>query len=355
MTYRRAMWTLSGVAFVALAALIGAVVDHYTHRLLRRVDSSFGYTPNPEGVREFLRELNEPTFAEAGADAMKNATGRDTFLYRAVNVSHQRRYGKPWQSWDQGSAGTCVSMAFGLGEYAAECVDHVAGKVKEPPVVCATEPIYGGSRTAARLPPLDRNYGGDGSYGGAAARWLTGNCKDKTIGGVLYRKQYGPFDLSEYSIPLSRKWGQNGVPLDLGREAAKRRAKCVQVQTWQELCAAVERGTPVAICSTVGYGPTPRTRDSLGFLSRGTPWSHAMLVWAVRHKDNGGGRDGALIQNSWYVKWVTGPKWPADQPDGSFWASRPDIEAALQQGDSWAIGTSYEWRDLQNGQWGIAL
>lgn len=202
---------------------------------------------------------------------------------------------------------------------------------------------------------MERNLGGDGSYGGAAARWLTGNCRDKTIGGVLYRKEYGPFDLSEYSIPLSRTWGRDGVPLELGREAAKRRAKCVQVQTWAELCAAIERGTPVAICSQVGYGPTPRTRDADGFLSRGTPWSHAMLVWGVRHKDNGGGRDGGLIQNSWYVKWVGGPKWPADQPDGSFWASRQDIEAALQQGDSWAIGTSYEWRDLQNAEWGLAL
>jgi hypothetical protein len=347
-------WTWSAIAFVVVAALIGAVVDHYAHRLLRRVDASFGYTPNPEGVRQFLRELNEPTFAEAGADAMKNATGRDTFLYRAVNVSHQRRYGKPWQSWDQGNAGTCVSMAFGLGEYAAECVDHVAGKTREPPLECASEPIYGGSRTQARLPPMERNYGGDGSYGGAAARWLTGNCKDKTIGGVLYRTQYGPFDLRTYSIDTSRLWGRDGVPLELGREAAKRRAKCVQVQTWQELCAAVERGTPVAICSQVGYGPTPRTRDSLGFLSRGTPWSHALLVWAVRHANNGGGRDGALIQNSW-KNWVSGPKWPSDQPDGSFWASRPDIEAALQQGDSWAIGTSYEWRDLQNADWGLAL
>jgi hypothetical protein len=348
-------WTWSAIAFVVVAALIGAVVDHYAHRLLRRVDASFGYTPNPEGVRQFLRELNEPTFAQAGADAMKNATGRDTFLYRAVAVSHQRRYGKPWQCWNQGPHGSCVSFAFALGEYTAEAVDHLAGKTKQAPLECATEPVYGGSRTAARLPPIERNLGGDGSYGGAAARWLTGNCQDKTIGGVLYRTKYGAFDLSTYSIPLSQKWGRDGVPLELGREAAKRRAKCVQVQTWQELCAAVERGTPVAICSQVGYGPTPRVRDADGFLTRGTAWSHAMLVWAVRHKDNGGGRDGALIQNSWFVKWVGGPKWPADQPDGSFWSSRPDIEAALQQGDSWAIGTSYEWRDLQNADWGLAL
>jgi hypothetical protein len=348
-------WTWSAIAFVCVAAIIGAVIDHYTHRLLRRVDASFGYQPNPDGVRAFLRELNEPTFAEAGADAMKNATGRDTFLYRAVAISHQRRYGKPWKSWDQGNAGTCVSMAFGLGEYAAEAVDHVAGKTKQPPLECASEPIYAGSRTQGRLPPLERNLGGDGSYGGAAARWLTGNCKDKTIGGVLYRTRYGAFDLSTYSISRSREWGRDGVPLELGREAAKRRAKCVQVQTWQELCAAIERGTPVAICSQVGYGPTPRVRDDDGALSRGSSWSHAMLVWGVRHKANGSPDDMGLIQNSWNTTWCSGPKWPNDQPDGSFWARRRDVEAALQGGDSWAIGTSYEWRDLQNADWGLAL
>jgi hypothetical protein len=356
LSHRRNVWTISAIAFVVFAAVAGAIIDHYTHRLLKRVDSGFGYQPNPEGVRLFLGELAQPTFAEAGADAMKNATGRDTFLYRAVDIAHQRKYGTPWRSWDQGSAGTCVSFAFALGEYTAEAVDHVAGKVKEPPAACATEPVYGGSRTAARIPPMERNNGGDGSYGGAAARWLTGRCTDTTLGGVLYRQQYGSFDLTKYSIPLSRDWGRNGVPLELAREANKRKAKCVQVQTWQELCAAIERGTPVAICSQVGYGPTPRVRDSDGALSRGSSWSHAMLVWGVRHKHNGSPDDMGLIQNSWNTNWVSGPKWPDDQPDGSFWARRRDIEAALQQGgDSWAIGTSYEWRDLQNADWGLAL
>ncbi len=355
MSHRRSVWTISAIAFVVFAAIAGAIIDHYTHRLLKRVDSGFGYQPNPEGVRLFLGELAQPTFAEAGADAMQNATGRDTFLYRAVNVAHQRKYGTPWQSWDQGSAGTCVSFAFALGEYTAEAVDHVAGKVKEPPAACATEPVYGGSRTAARIPPMERNNGGDGSYGGAAARWLTGKCTDTTLGGVLYRQQYGSFDLTKYSITLSRDWGRNGVPLELAREANKRKAKCVQVQTWQELCAAIERGTPVAICSQVGYGPTPRVRDSDGALSRGSSWSHAMLVWGVRHKHNGSPDDMGLIQNSWNTNWVSGPRWPDDQPDGSFWARRRDVEAALQQGDSWAIGTSYEWRDLQNADWGLAL
>jgi hypothetical protein len=77
-----------------------------------------------------------------------------------------------------------------------------------------------------------------------------------------------------------------------------------------------------------------------------------MVVLAIRHQANGGGRDGALLQNSWGKSWVSGPRWPDDQPEGSFWASRTDIEAALKQGDSWAIsGTTFAYRELKNADW----
>lgn len=355
MSRRQAIWTWSAVGFVVFAALVGAAVDHYTHAVLRKVDARFGYQPNPEGVAKLLREMPQSTFAEAGADAMRQSLGKDVLLHRAVDKCHKAVYGLPWKSWNQGDHGSCVSFAFALGVTTAESVDHVVGKLPRPPPECATEPVYGGSRTAGRSPPISRNLGGDGSFGGAAARWITGRCQDPTVGGILYRQKYGAFDLLKYSIPLSKQWGRDGVPIELAREAAKNRAKCVQVTTWAELCAAIERGSPVAICSTVGYGPIPRTRDSDGFLSRGTSWSHAMLAWGVRHRRNGQGRDGALIQNSWTTTWVGGPRWPEDQPDGSFWASREDVEAALQQGDSWAIGTSYEYRDLDNAAWGLSL
>ena len=78
-----------------------------------------------------------------------------------------------------------------------------------------------------------------------------------------------------------------------------------------------------------------------------------MLCWSVRHQKNGSPRDGGLIQNSWSENWCRGPKWPADQPDGSFWASRENIQAALDQGDCFAIGgvDGFKWRVLDNGNW----
>lgn len=335
------------VGFVALLCLAAAVAVGYRPR----TGESFGYTPDPQGTARFLAELDHPTFGDAAPAAVREHTSRDTFLYRQVQRSHLAAYGEPWESWNQGPHGSCVSFAFALGSYCAQAVDWCEGELPDPPKTVATEPIYGGSRTAARLPPIAENRGGDGTYGGAAARWITGLANG--TGGILYRQVYGSTDLREYSIPRSIQMGRYGVPADLAKIAHEHKALAVaRVDTWDELCASIERGSPVVLCSTVGYGGRS-TRDADGFLERGSPWAHAMLAWAVRHKANGSPRDGALIQNSWSAGWMKGPKWPGDQPDGSFWASRANVEAALAQGDSFAIGgvTGFAWRELDHGEW----
>lgn len=332
-------------------------------------DGNYGYTPDPEGTAEFLHELKRPTFAEAGADAVAGAKFVDTFLYRPLNAAHQARYGSPWKAWNQGNHGSCVSFAFALAAFTAQSIDWATGDMPEPPLAVATEPIYGGSRTAARVPPITVNNGGDGSYGAAAARWIRGLANG--TGGILYRKPYPEhrIDLSEYSIPVSKQMGRLGVFENLAREAYRHRAMSVaKVSTWEELSAAIESGYPVAICSTVGYGGRER-RDADGFLPRGSSWAHAMCIIGIRHAKNaekkeggvGGAasavidpRDGALIANSWGQHWLdeTSARWPEDMPAGCFWAERKNVEAALAQGDSFAVGgVEFVYRDLDHGGW----
>lgn len=349
--------SLSGLVFVIVSAFVGALVYRYTNKVAAHLEANFGYVADPEATREFLRELDRPTFREAGADAIKQAKNVDTFLYRQLDRAHKAAYGTPWVCWNQGNAGTCVSFAFALASQTAQAVDWSIGRLPKPPQNVATEPIYGGSRTAGRLPPISYNPGGDGSYGGAASRWISGQCKQPNIGGILFRKPYGSVDLTTYSIPLSREWGARGVPLELAKEAHQNCAMHVaNVTDWESLVASVESGFAVVLCSNVGYGGTT-VRDADGFLPRGSSWSHAMCVVAVRHAKNAGEevqrpRDGALIQNSWSERWCSGPKWPADQPDGSFWAERKNVEAALAQGDCWAVGgVAFKYRDLNNGEW----
>lgn len=340
-----------GGVLVAVAAWLATRALFHAERVITG-NSNYGYTPDPAGTREFLRELDKPNFRQAGADAVAKAKGVDTFLYRAADKASRAVYGKPFAPWNQGNHGSCVSFAWGMGSWIGQSVSWAAGELPAPPKMVATEPIYGGSRTAGRLPPVSFAGYSDGSYGAAAARWVAGKCKDSSVGGILYREKYGSVDLSQYSIPLSREWGNSGVPLELARLAHEHMATAVaQIDDYDSLIASLESGFPVAICSNVGYAAT-NVRDSMGYLPRGGTWNHAMVAVACRHAATSG-RDGVLILNSWGDRWVSGPKWPADQPDGSFWISRADATSMIAQGDSFAIGSvgGFKYRDLHNGNW----
>jgi len=347
-------WTLSAIAFVVFAAVLGTVVSRYVSRLADRLEGNYGYVPDAKGTAEFLSELAEPRFAQAGRDCIEQFKPVDTFLYRAADEAHRAVYGKPFTAWNQGAAGTCVSFGWGAGSYIGQCVDWKQGELPRPPKLVATEPIYGGSRTFGRMPPVTWAGWLDGSYGGAAARWVAGRCRDRDVGGVLYREQVGAFDLSTYSIPLSRQWGASGPPREVAVAAAKNRAVAVaQVTTWNELAAAITSGYCVPVCSNVGFEATS-TRDKFGALPRGGQWNHCMVVIGIRFAGNhtDGTPDGALILNSWGTSWVRGPRWPADMPEGAFWCSKADIEAILRQGDSFAIGgVEFRYRDLDHADW----
>lgn len=351
MTRRQQTWTWSAIGFVIVAAIVGALVERATHRIAAGVESRFGYTPNPDGVREFLRELDHPDFKGAAPEVMANAKGRDTFLYRHADRAHRAVYGRPFEVWNQGNHGSCVSFGWALGSYIGQAVDWTEGELSDPPRLVATEPIYGGSRTAGRLPPITFAGYSDGSYGAAAARWVVGT--KAGVGGILYRQKYGAVDLSTYDIGTSKEWGAHGVPADLAKEAMKHTAQGVALcDSWDSLAAAIENGMTVPVCSNVGFAAT-NVRDADGFLPRGGQWSHCMLVIGIRYKANGSPRDGALVANSWGPSWVKGSRWPADMPDGCFWADRKDIEAILAQGDSFVIAGVNGWkaRDLDNGAW----
>jgi hypothetical protein len=355
----RNKFTASALLTVIIVSFIGALVQLATFRLASHIENNFGYQPNKAGVEQFLSELNQPTFAQAGADAVAKAKGKDVYLYRYADQAHRKVYGTPFEVWNQGNAGTCVSFGWGLGAYIGQSVDHATGELPNPPLEVDTSGIYGGSRTSGRMPPVSVAGYSDGSFGAAAARWVSGKCKTPGIGGILYKQKYGSVDLTSYSIPRSRDWGNTGVPLDLAKEANKHTARAVaQVKTWEELSAALESGFCVPVCSNVGFAAT-NVRDEDGFLPRGGQWNHCLLIAGIRHAANAPAngmkrpRDGALIINSWGGRWCSGGKLPSDQPDGSFWAERKDVEAILAQGDSFAIGgvSGFSYRDLDHGQW----
>jgi hypothetical protein len=346
-----AKWSWGAVGFVVAMAILGALVERATHRAVSAIGVNFGYTPDPAGERAFLASLgNEKFFRQAAPDAMSKAKNVDTFLYRQMDKAHRARYGTPFVVGRQ-EIGDCVSWG---AMHAVYCQDSVAwslGELQEPPLMPATEPLYGGARVEARGRPGDGKepYGGwsDGATGFGAAKFL----RDF---GVVYREPTNGIDLTNYSGDRAKQFGAYGCggKNDLGvMDAIAKRHPCrhvVAVRTWGELAAAIESGFPVTLASSQGF---QSRRNADGIAEASGVWMHQMCAIGIRHKQNGSPDDLCLILNSWGPNYCSGGKVPDDQPDGSFWARRRVVEGMLE--DAWAIGSTggFSYRELDNGNW----
>ena len=349
---------LTRVLTLVVAGLLTAVAARYVHRWLDTAEQTyFGYQPDPEGVAKFLIELGpDRYFSDAAPEAMAKSARIDTFLYRAMDAAHRSRYSQPFVVGKQG-IGDCVAWGAMHAVYCSESLTWSLGKSPEAPLMPASESIYGGSRVEARNRPEGGGGWSDGSYGGAAAKWL----RDW---GVVYRQPFPElgYDLTTYSAERAKNWGNygNGGQGDKGRldtVAKKHPARhVVAVRTWEECVAALTAGFPVTIASSQGFA---NRTDESGVLAPSGTWMHQMCLVGIRFKENAppGVRavDACLVLNSWGTRWISyAGKFPADQPDGSFYAEKPVIERILAQGDSYAIGdikTGFAWRDIHHGNW----
>lgn len=311
---------------------------------------NFGYTPKPEKTQEFLKSLDAPTLPEANPELFKveenpppkKATEEDlprgrappvrgtepVFLYKALYA-----VSPGWKVGSQG-IGDCVSWGYAHGcdvSLAVDCKLGVSGSWKP----AATEAIYGGARVEGAGRPEGSGGYSDGSYGAAAAKWLS------TKGGVVYR---GPFtespinfgyDLTKYDKSRAKSWGNwgcggQGDNGKLDKVATDHPVLQVAlVRNFTEAAAAISSGYPVPVCSGQGFSSV---RDKDGFAAASGSWSHCMCFTGVRYEP----RPGLLCQNSWGA-FNSGPKYPDDQPDGSFWVEEKTATRMLSGGDSFAL------------------
>lgn len=307
----------------------------------------FGYTPDPQATRDFLGTLKRPFLSQAGPELLKRATeDKPVLLYRALYEAYAAHHGgAEWRVGAQG-IGDCVSWGWAHGADVHLAVRWKLGESSEwrP---AATEAIYGGSRVEARCGDDSSCQGGyrDGSYGGAAAKWTK-------QWGIVFRQPYDgfEFDLTQYDRSRAKDWGNFGCGGrgDKGRfdAVAKEHALDVAlVQSFEEAAAAIAAGYPVPVCSGRGFSSR---RDAQGFCRPSGSWSHCMCFIGVRFD-----RPGLLCLNSWGPDWVDGPKWPEDQPDGSFWVDADVATGMLRGGDSFAVSGyhGFPWRDLKHGDW----
>lgn len=313
---------------------------------------NFGYKPNKVETDKFLQTLDAPTLFQANPDLKEDAPAPTLFrqasqregeanatrgpplsakepvlLYRALY-----KVSPGWKVGSQG-IGDCVSWGNKHAVDIALAVDKVAGKTAEW-FPAATEALYGGARVEGAGRAEGTGGYDDGSYGAAAASWLI---KDKGRGGVVYRQNFPEFgyDLTTYSAQRAKQWGNWGCggQGDKGRLDKVARVhpvgQAALCRNFAEAAAALSNGYPVAVCSGQGFSST---RDDKGFAKAQGSWAHCMCFIGVRFDP-----PGLLCLNSWGTKWISGPKYPSDQPDGSFWVTEPVSNKMLAGNDSFAL------------------
>lgn len=236
-----------------------------------------GYVPDRAGTDAFLSSLPRPTLSQAGPDLVLDEA-RDVFLGQYLL--------KCDPAWKRGAQkiGSCVGWGWSLScDILAACdillrneSESYGGRVLEASV-------YGFSRCEVRG---GRNLGGDGSYGGAAAKAVT------KYGTLHYGVNYNGTTFTDNSGSREKEWGRDGVPDALEPFAAQRKVSTVAlVRTFEDAAKAIQNGYPVAVCSMRGFSMTLRD----GYLTPMGSWAHCMMFAGVRWNP----RPALLCVNSW--------------------------------------------------------
>lgn len=296
--------------------------------------AKFGYSPNHEETDWILGDPEAPGVygmgpTDSGRMQQEWSDSRPVLLTDALIALQPN-----WRRGAQG-IGDCVAWGYEVACTIATAVDIYIDK--EPwrwPGPYATEPIYGGSRVEAR--GKSRGSWSDGSYGGAAAKWIT-------KWGVLKRVNYSvttgvsDHNLSTYNKDKAKQWGYwgSGGKYDKGRldKVAKDypAKEAVLVTSFKDAANCILSGYPIAVCSGQGF---TKTRDEDGFCKPRGNWSHCMAFVGARFD-----RPGLLCMNSWGYsnKGPHGISTHDEVMKASFWVDDSVVDRMLRGQDSFAI------------------
>ena len=277
----------------------------------------FGYSPDRDATDAFLASLPKPTLAQAGPDLALDEN-RDVFL-----GDYLLRCDPGWKRGAQ-KIGSCVGWGWSLSCDILACCDVLMRK--EPEVYggrVLEASIYGFSRVEVRG---QRNLGGDGSYGGAAAKAVT------KYGTLHYGVEYAGERFTDNSGVREKEWGRDGVPDRLEPFAAKHKVSSVALVTsFEDAAKAIQNGYPVAVCSMRGFSMTMRD----GYLTPMGSWAHCMMFAGVRWSP----KPALLCVNSWgdcYTGSVD-PKLPAQFQRSAGWVEASTCTSMLKGEDSFAL------------------
>jgi len=297
-------------------------------------ERNFGVAFHPSPLHANL------ALAVAAPHILAAAKGIDVVLWPALF--------KVWPSyhWGVQQTGDCVSWGTAhLGDVNM-AIAFLAGLIRKPDAMVATEPIYGFGK--AELANSYR-YNGAGMAGQDAVEAVTKY-------GSLYRRKYeadgNTIDLSAYDGGKARAWGErpgatHGVPDWLEPIAAEHKAsKPVNVDTVETGAALLEAGYAWQYCGHT-YWPTARTPE--GFGAKFTSGAHCMTCVGVKYES---GRPAWWrIANTGHGDHVSGPpevpacgvRPPDVYQECGGWVPTHLVEPVLRAGDCYALTAVEGW------------
>jgi hypothetical protein len=290
----------------------------------------FGYQPNRAGTDAFLSTLDKPTLALAGPDLVLDEFN-DVFLGNAL-----LQVNPDWKRGAQ-TIGSCVGWGWSLSVDVLAACDVVLRNEPEAyggDTLCAS--VYGFSRVEVRG---QKNYGGDGSYGGAAAKAVS------NYGTLHLGQAYGTKTFTEQSGTLEKAWGRDGVPDNLEPFAKQHKVTNVTlVRTFEEAATAIQNGYPVAVCSGQGFSMTLRD----GYLTPSGSWAHCMMFVGLKWKPY----PALYCENSWGNCYTGTPDKSLPKPFqmSGGWVKAATCTSMLSGDDSFALAgfEGFKPRELPN-------
>jgi len=297
-----------------------------------------GWVDNQKSVQAAMQGLPMPLFSDHSQTIKGSSKGKIRLLHEYVSAV----LGNTSVLVGRQLTGDCVSWGAAGAVNVLSCVEiAMNGEMESIGGLCATEPIYGGSRIQIGDGQLGN---GQGSVGAWAARWVNEF-------GVIVRRKYTEdnIDLSEYDVNKATTYGSpgRGCPQSLIKYAKEHKVNTVsQIRTFQECCDAIYNGFPVTVASNVGFN---QVRDKYGRLFRSGNWAHQMYFSGMQNTNE---QPGVFCINSWGDSWVSGPKRYDSDVVGGFWIDAETVDIMLSQNDSWCF-SNFSGFPVQDLDWGI--
>lgn len=241
---------------------------------------------------------------------------QDALLYKAW----EKVCGQIPPAHNQEQVGCCVSEGYATGVELLSAVEiGMKGDAEEYKTVSHSA-IYGLARARGHM--LGNQDGLVGAYAADSVQ------KD----GVVSCEEAGE---TNQSAGYAKSWGRTGVPSKIRDVAKQRTVKTVaQVNSADEVRAALTNGYPVPVCSDQGFS---MTRDGSGRCRPQGTWNHCMCIVGYRAD-----KDQFCIAQSWGDNTPSGPT-DLGQPNYSFWVDSNVIQHMVSQGDTFALSNFDGW------------